>query len=199
MDLHIEHIENILPIIAGDTGAAHQQVDIVDPWGNMQRTWSGNKPAHGPGGFEFNAGAGNPYVIKVAGESWQFEHKTGLTFLTWEGEPGPGPGPEPPEPEPEPEPPPEPEPGPEPGPTPQDIEVKLGHIYSARLQGDIIYWQEGMAEDAVWWFVGQYIPGADLWLPFSEPATVELLAAWLGEIQLRVERLAGCVHSVLDS
>jgi len=186
MRLQIAYVDHILPIIAGDTGAAKQQVTISDPWGNWQWSWSGNKPEHGPGGFEFNAEPGNPYVIRVSGETWQFEHRRGMTFLTWTATPEPEPPePEPPEPEPEP---PEPEP-PEPEPPSDRFLVTPGIVYSARLQNDIILWQEGQADDAAYWFVGQHLPGAELWLPYREALTAETLVNWIADLRLRVERL----------
>jgi hypothetical protein len=199
MNLKVEHRPSHLDLIAGDFGRPGVSLTFHDPWGNAWHVASGNKTEYGPGGFECgDRPAGNPYTVQAGAETWQFRHAGGgMTFLTWTTGPEPEPEPEPEPPGPEPEPPepepPEPEP---PGPEPQDIQVLAGYIYSARLQGDIITWHEGKLDDAAWWFVGQHIPGADLWLPAEEPAR-PMLAAWFAELRQRVDWLESAVARVL--
>jgi hypothetical protein len=175
----LEYRENNLNLIAGDWGMANVHLTFEDPWGNSWQSMTGSKPELGTGGFECGVRpSGEPYTVTAGIHSWEFAHREGgETFLTWTGKPEP---PEPPKPEP-------PEPEPEP-PEPGKIQVLPGRIYSAVLEDGEISWHEGDVKNAVWIHVGQYLPGADLWLPEREPA-LPLLAAWVAELRLKTERL----------
>jgi hypothetical protein len=178
MGLKVEYRESHLNLIAGDWGKPGYHLTFEDPWGNHWQSMSGEKPEYGPGGFECGVHPpGAPYTVKAGVLGWAFEHKEGMTFLTLTEEPEPPepPGPEPPEP-----------PGPEP--EPGKILVQPGRIYSAVLEDGTIAWYEGERDDAIWVYIGHYLPGTNLWLSEREPA-LPLLAAWTAELRLRAERL----------
>ena len=85
-------------VIAGNTGQIGQEIAITDPWNNTAWVTSGDKLEHGIGGFEVLAPSpGKPYRIDVDNITpGLFEHKDGMTFITWVDSPEPGPPVEPP-------------------------------------------------------------------------------------------------------
>lgn len=122
MILSAEHRGGSSNLVAGDTGISGMKIVFHDPWRNPYSVTSGTKVEHGDGGFEVVCPPGNPYSVSIASETWYFEHRAGMTFLTWQAEPepvsvsasvspsastsvSPSPSPEPPSPSPQPEPP----------------------------------------------------------------------------------------------
>jgi len=75
-------------IVIGNYPEVGLSVGLKDPWGNTYISTTGAKVEHGPGGFEFLVpNPGTPYTITIAGEMWEFAHRTGTTEIVFvEGE-----------------------------------------------------------------------------------------------------------------
>lgn len=71
------------PCVVGDIGVAGVDVVGVAPWGTVTAR-SGDKPEHGPGGFELPIYAPGMYQLRFLSVSETFEHRAGhTTILSW--------------------------------------------------------------------------------------------------------------------
>ena len=146
MILTVSYRPSPVNLVAGTLPTAGLAVMLTDPWSNHLGTLiAGSKPEHGPGGFEFIApNPGSPYTLKLLDRIYTFDHKAGLTFLTFtpEGDPTPDP--------PDPAPPtPPPPPPPPPPPVPDTFEEAVLY-YLALIAADV----EQIARSTYWIYKG---------------------------------------------
>jgi hypothetical protein len=77
-----------LPILVGAMPRSGIEITIVDPFGNISRTFSGSKPEYGLGGFETWASLTGTYHIRFLDQAFEVPMSGQFTRLTFTEEEG---------------------------------------------------------------------------------------------------------------
>jgi hypothetical protein len=80
--MDVEHRDGA-PIIAGSLPRAGIELNIADPWGNVNRVVSGSKPEYGEGGFEVLAPHAVSYTVTFLDEAFKIKTQGRAVILTF--------------------------------------------------------------------------------------------------------------------